>query len=125
MLRYTFFYLSILWHLYKFLGQISYSKCPHGLYAHSCIKAEESHSLHLREHYGMLQSVLVSIFKCSSVELSEIVILKKLVRLRSSELQKGSFPVNRFECISSKTLQFLYLVASVFKQVLKVLSLYY
>lgn len=74
----------------------------------------------------MLQSVLVSIFKCSSVELSEIVILKKLVRLRSSELQKGSFPVNRFkECISSKTLQFLYLVASVFKQVLKVLSLYY
>lgn len=74
----------------------------------------------------MLQSVLVSIFKCLSVELSEIVIWIKLVRLRNTELQKGSFPVNGLkDCISSKTLQFLYSVASVFKQILKVLSLYY
>lgn len=74
----------------------------------------------------MLQSVLVSIFKCLSVELSEMVIWKKLVRLRNTELQKESFPVSGFkDCISSKTLQFLYSVASVFKQSLKVLSLYY
>lgn len=74
----------------------------------------------------MLQSVLVSIFKCLSVELSEMVIWKKLVRLRNTELQKGSFPGSGFkDCISSKTLQFLYSVASVFKQSLTVLSLYY
>lgn len=71
----------------------------------------------------MLQSVLVSIFKCLSVELSEIVIWIKLVRLRNTELQKGSSPVSGFkDCISSKILQFLYSVASVFKQSLKVLS---
>lgn len=61
-----------------------------------------------------------------NVELSEIVIWKKLVRLRNTELQKGSCPINRFkDCSSSKTLQFLYSVASVFKQIPKVLSLYY
>lgn len=38
--------------------------------------------------------------------------------------KKGSCPINRFkECSSSKTLQFLYSVASVFKQILKLLFL--
>lgn len=45
----TFFYMSILWYLYSFLGQIAYSMCPCALYAHSGIKAEESHFLHLRD----------------------------------------------------------------------------